>query len=103
MFPKLVGLTLMLVCLAAGLLAFRQHRLELAHQNADLFSQIVSTRQSLWDTQARSATLLQPQRLQQRIDKAQLAMVPVEPPVVAHPEQGFARRDTGDSRLPFNP
>ena len=102
MFPKLVGLTLMLVCLAASLLALRQHRLELAHQNSVLFSQIMATRQSLWDSRARSAMVLQPARLHERIDKAQLAMVPIDPPLLTRPDSGFARRDAPDNRYPFN-
>jgi hypothetical protein len=99
MFSKLVGLTLMVMCLAGALLALRQHRLELAHDNAELFSQIVSTRQNLWDAQARSAALLQPQRIHSKLEQAQVAVETVDPQMPRPDATGLARRDPVQSPL----
>lgn len=94
MFGKMVGLTLMLLVLAGSLLMLRQQRLVIAHDNAELFWKILSTRESLWDVQARGAVMLQPQRLAMRIQTAQVAVEPVEPLTIHHPEHQLAQRDT---------
>ncbi len=98
MFPKLVGLTLMIMCLAGTLLALRQHRLELAHDNAELFSQIITTRQAMWDARSRSAVLQQPNRIYQKMAQSQLALESVDPQM-PRPDTGLAHRDPTPSPL----
>jgi hypothetical protein len=79
MFPKLVTLTVVLMCLMATLLVLRQQRLELANQTARLHSKLIRERHDIWDAQSRAALVLTPSSLQRRIDDARLALAPVVP------------------------
>lgn len=100
MFHKLAILTLMLVFLAAALLILRQERLEAANRNAALYWQIQRSRQSIWATQARSAALLRPNELRERIEHAKLNLQPLDPAKAADPSRGWAR---GTSRAGEDP
>lgn len=79
MLGKLMFLTVVLVLLAGGLLVFRQHRLEMANQNATLYKQMQASRHEIWSSQTRCAHLLEPKSLQKRISQARLAMEPYDP------------------------
>jgi len=89
MFPKLVMLTVLMICLAATLLLLRQHRIELAHRAARVHSQSIQTRHELWSVQAQAAALMTPESLRQRLDDTRLALEPAVPqPLV--PRSGLA-------------
>ena len=89
MFPKLVMLTVLTICMAATLLLMRQHRIELAHRAARTHAQSLATRHDLWTVQAEAASLLTPESLQSRLAETQLAFEPAVPqPLVA--ESRFA-------------
>ena len=88
MFAKLMTITLLLACLAGGLLALRQRRLCVAHDNAALHARIAALRADLWEAQVRAAEAIQLDRLRQSIDRAQFAL---EPDADAAREARFAR------------
>lgn len=95
MFPKLVTLTVVLMCLMATLLVLRQQRIELANQTARLHAQILKTRHELWDDQSRAAVALAPHNLQRRIDDTQLALSPaIQPGAQAGPSMAQAAAAT---------
>lgn len=93
MFPKLVMLTVLTICLAGALLLMRQHRIELAHRAARVHGQSINTRHDLWDVQAQAAGLMTPQSLQDRIAETRLAFEPAVPqPLVAETRVAEAAR-----------
>jgi hypothetical protein len=99
MFHKLAMLTVMLVCLAAALLLLRQQRLELANRNASLYWEIQRSRQAIWLAESRSAALLRPSELQNRIERTRLGLEPAKPqatpgPSHTDPRRSWAHRET---------
>jgi hypothetical protein len=89
MFAKLMGLTVMAVCLTAALLVLRHQRLQAAHDVADLYRQTREARLELWQAQTQAAYAVSPGQLRQRLAESQLAMEPAAPTL----------NDSGDSRF----
>ena len=79
MFHKLAILTVLLVALGGTLLVVQQQRLEEANRTAVLYGQIQKTRQAIWTEQGRTAVLLRPRNLQERIERAKLELEPFDP------------------------
>ena len=93
MFPKLVMLTVLTICLAGTLLLMRQHRIELAHRAARVHSQSIQTRHDLWAVQSHAASLMTPESLKDRIAETRIAFEPSVPqPLVAETRFAEAAR-----------
>jgi len=99
MFAKLMIITLLLACLAGGLLGLRQQRLQFAHDNAALHARIAALRADLWEAQVRAAESVQPDRLRQSLDRARLALEP-DAAAPGAPETRFARLPAADASRP---
>ena len=79
MFAKLMTITMLLACLAGGLLVLRHERLQVANQNALLHQRIAALRCELWQAQVQAAEMVRPTRLRQRLSDTVLAMQLAEP------------------------
>jgi len=90
MFHKLAMLTLALMLVGAAMLTLRQRRLELSHDSAELFTEVLRHRRDLWATDARRDELIRPDRLHRRIEQAQLALEPTSVRPQASPDSALA-------------
>ena len=79
MFPKLLVSLLAAAFIAAMVLEYRQQRLEMMHEMAQLHRQIDTLRQETWDLQVRIAGELEPRRLGQALGRSGLALRPLVP------------------------
>jgi len=79
MVGKLVTLTAGLLVIGGTLLAFRQHRQMLRHEMTRMHQQMNDTRHAVWDRHVRIAERIEPKRLKQLIEQAELDLEPIEP------------------------
>ena len=86
MFAKLMFLLVVSTVIAAGLLAMRQHRYEIANQMILRHREMDQTRRELWGLQTELPTPGRPQSLGEAVAKANLALEPVVP--IDRPEAG---------------
>ena len=79
MFTKLLAVIVFVTAVGAALLALRQQRLESMHDMATLHGQMDQDRQATWDCQVRLAEAVEPARLREAIERAQLKLQPLPP------------------------
>jgi hypothetical protein len=93
MHGKLIVLTLVMLAMLATLLALRHQRLQLSNQVVQQHMTAQRLARDLWQVQADAATLLTPQNVRDRIDRARLAMEPATPRLDTPAATDFARAD----------
>lgn len=93
MFNKLIVLTILIVCLGAGMLMLRHKRLQLVSRSTKQFQRIDQLKQDIWRAQSRAAELTQPHNLRQRLTEAQIALDPLPIPNTPQPT-ALTQRDT---------
>lgn len=74
MYAKLLVITLALAAIGGTLLIWRQQRLELSYQIMDVHREIRQLKQAIWRHETDAAQLLTPDRLQEGIDRVQIAL-----------------------------
>lgn len=65
--------------IALALLTLRQQRLLIAHRLIEKHRELDESRQGMWETQARIAEQLQPERLRDAFEEAGLSLDAVQP------------------------
>jgi cell division protein FtsL len=79
MFAKLLVAVVILTGIGGMLLGLRQQRLQMMHEMALLHAQLDRSRLHTWDLQVRISQHLEPQRLREAIQRADLKLEPVTP------------------------
>lgn len=78
-FTKALAIIAVATVIAVLLLGFRQQRLASMNEMARLHAQMNHSRHAMWDSQVRIADQLDPVRLTQAIERAQLQLEPATP------------------------